>query len=256
MPEERLIGVSEYLTELERWLFVTIQLGIYPVDYSAAEIRANEAAREEGLPIPYTYATAKTVAQKIMERIKDPVAFTSADLASLPWYSEITSGMDPSVFFQKFAPSYEKPATAEIPYTPQIPPERAGPAAGEYKSAFLEEMRQAPISPAMKSFFQARYPGMLAEFQESPEWQRKIRATKSKLEFLGYPTRIQGVRVPKEQAGKMPFYERIYPEKGEMDVFGEYLKQYPYRERFLKAPPRERGYYPSRYAPPARWLPY
>jgi len=49
-----------------------------------------------------------------------------------------------------------------------------------------------------------------------------------------------------------PFYEQKRKLK-EQDPLKMALQQYPWEEEFMKLPPAQRGFYPSRTAPPARW---
>lgn len=41
-----------------------------------------------------------------------------------------------------------------------------------------------------------------------------------------------------------------YPTQG----FTDYLEEFPFSEYFHRASPRERGFFPGRYAPPAVWI--
>jgi hypothetical protein len=43
-------------------------------------------------------------------------------------------------------------------------------------------------------------------------------------------------------------------ERAGIDPWQQYLKGFPFLQKFLATPPRERGFFPSRFAPPARWL--
>lgn len=241
------MSLEQYIKQFTRWMMVAVQLG-----YRLPEPPRDPETGERLDPFVYFMRQVGTQAQ-------------TTPVESLPWFREITSGVDPAIFWQRqlgtgfksdiqrFNEAQRLPRE-EFPIRPITPPRRAETTETEFESAFLESIRGADLTPAERQFFSTQFAPFLAEFEASPAFQKRVKATRGGLEFLGFPSRLGGITVPKEQRTSLPTFTRTPREEAPTDIFKEFIGQIPFRERFLERAPRQRGFFPSRFAPPTRFL--
>lgn len=97
------------------------------------------------------------------------------------------------------------------------PPREVPPAPEDWASIYMRRMPKFE-SPAMREYYEAQGPTIRREY----------------LAQLATPT----------------------PGVPPVSDFGEFLSKYKWLEKYMMLPPRQRGAYPSRFAPPTRWLGY
>lgn len=151
------------------------------------------------------------------------------------------------------------------------------PAAGMY-AGFVERLPTA----ALRGYYGTRFPFMYAAFereagvgaretwletryQEAIKREKAIGARKRKRGRLlrGEVSRYGMVGAVAQRRGELGRAEKVsgrirglVAQRGREyeDPFAAFMAGYPFTQKFMELPPRERGFYPSRFRPPTRWI--
>ena len=106
-------------------------------------------------------------------------------------------------------------------------------------------------APSMKRYYETQAPTIWQKYlaKAQKEWeegeQKRLR------EMAGYEW-----AVPWGQTGMAKRLAEGPSEAQLVEGFKSYLKEYPWWEKWITKPQRERGEYPATFRPPTRWLTY
>ena len=119
---------------------------------------------------------------------------------------------------------------------------------------FIERLGET-VSPAGQEYFQQHLPSMFSEMgmpQRRKAWWRQ------KTAWPGMPPTTRGAVGTEEEAeteAELQEWEAgVKSQLALPDPWVTALQHYPFLERFKALTPSQRGEYPARFAPPARWV--
>ncbi len=123
----------------------------------------------------------------------------------------------------------------------------------------VEGLRE--LSPALRGYYEQELPDIYAQ-AGMPETRAKWWAEKTK-----YVPETQGVggadwenmpqaEIAQVEQGHKDWEAEQARRQGLPDPWEEFLKRYPFLQKYQALSPKERGFYPGQYAPPARTLRY
>ena len=247
MPNGLHQGYMDYLYLYYAYLQELIRRGITTTE--AAQIAVNRAYERAGQGVPVyqlpEYEQAKQWQQYGWpEEEQVPAPTTGADYAK-PGGFGVRGGV----------PVYPGSRKPTVPAAPPIT---------EAYYPFLEGME----APSMQRWARGMMPQVYAEFEaEQPGARESWWSSKYLVEHpwkQWYPHSVLQDGVGMGPAGHwgMAYELKELGGEGRWDIkkrpdpWAEFLKNYPFAEKFMEQPPGERGFYPARYKPPTRWLTY
>lgn len=203
-------------------------------------------------------------AQKILTETAKQVKIEGIS-PNLPYYKEAVAG---TVYQPEPKPSIPEPTPPTYRPERKLPKMKPMPPAEGVYTPFLEKFPAA----TMRQYYERRMPQIYREFEaEQPGARGRWRSFMAGIGFRGGRApygqergvtmggrRMRGAaemgRIRRERWAEMAERGEEIPEL--KDPWAKYLEAYPFLQKFMALPRRERGFYPATFKPPTRWLTY